>query len=122
MSFFDEVDYLLRNPDVRAVVRDERFPCGEHHYNAHGRAEGRVGRRVSLPPRAAYLLRRITSTAARDQARRESLVGHPLRAGRGAPRAAHGRAAGHLSVRVLSVSWKGIRTVRRKTVALAGVD
>jgi hypothetical protein len=63
MSYFDEVDYLLRNPDVRAVVGGGRFPCGEHHYNAHGRPEGRPGRRVSLPPRAAYLVRRLTSTA-----------------------------------------------------------
>ena len=35
MPFFDEVDYLLRNPDVRRAVRRASFRSGEQHYVAH---------------------------------------------------------------------------------------
>ena len=116
MSYFDEVDYLLRNPDVRPVVCPERFPCGEHHYNEHGRAEGRVARRVPVPPRAAYLLRRLASLATIVRPPRDHWSGIHVRWWRS------GGSAGHLSVRVLHVSRNGIRTVRRKTIPLAGID
>ena len=40
-EMFDEVEYLRGNPDVAASVSAGLFATGWHHYNAHGRAEGR---------------------------------------------------------------------------------
>jgi hypothetical protein len=40
-ELFDEVEYLRANPDVAASVSTGFFATGWHHYNAHGRAEGR---------------------------------------------------------------------------------
>jgi MoaA/NifB/PqqE/SkfB family radical SAM enzyme len=41
---FDELDYGLRYPDVRAAVESGGFACGREHYDAYGRAEGRTYR------------------------------------------------------------------------------
>jgi hypothetical protein len=40
-QLFDELEYLRANPDVAASVAAGLFVTGWHHYNAHGRAEGR---------------------------------------------------------------------------------
>lgn len=38
---FDEAYYLARYPDVAAAVAAGHFTSGKHHYDLHGRAEGR---------------------------------------------------------------------------------
>ncbi len=40
-SRFDETAYLHANPDVRLAVGPNGFRSGRHHWDAHGRAEGR---------------------------------------------------------------------------------
>jgi len=42
---FDEVGYLLTNPDVADAVRDGVCADGWEHYQRHGRAERRSTRR-----------------------------------------------------------------------------
>ena len=41
MSEFDERAYLSAHPDVRAAVQAGLFKSGRHHFDKHGKAEGR---------------------------------------------------------------------------------
>ena len=41
MNEFDEIWYLLANPEVRRAVMRGEFPTGRDHYEIHGQAEGR---------------------------------------------------------------------------------
>lgn len=41
-SFGGEQDYLERNPDVAAAVRQGSMPSGRYHYDTYGMNEGRL--------------------------------------------------------------------------------
>jgi predicted SAM-dependent methyltransferase len=41
MPIFDEVNYLLANPDVAEAVRSKELRTGEEHYHLYGRLENR---------------------------------------------------------------------------------
>jgi SAM-dependent methyltransferase len=51
-SDFDEDRYLAANPDVAEAVRSGAFASGRAHYEAYGKAEGRVGAAMSPAPAA----------------------------------------------------------------------
>lgn len=58
-SRFDETAYLHANPDVRLAVGPNGFRSGRHHWDAHGRAEGRPLASLHPPlPRREKLLGR----------------------------------------------------------------
>lgn len=63
LSGYDEQFYLLANPDVRAAVLIGDFKDGFHHYNQHGRSEGRAanGYLLYCQTTAGLEIRRVTT-------------------------------------------------------------
>lgn len=48
---YNELEYLVANPDVAAAVRDGQFGSGLEHYEAYGKHEGRMLKRVGCTTR-----------------------------------------------------------------------
>ena len=49
INSFDEVNYLLANPDVAAAVKNGKFKTGKDHFNLYGRSENRALHPSQLP-------------------------------------------------------------------------
>jgi radical SAM protein with 4Fe4S-binding SPASM domain len=117
MRTFDEIDYLVRYPDVRANVRPGPFGSGEDHYVRHGRAEGRVGKYSRFTPRFWSRVRRIGPLIRVVKPCRDYWSGMNLSVWCWRP-----GARGYLSVSVVRVSRAGLRVVRRKLIPLHAID